>query len=61
MDRGCVEAFHYLRVNTYLIVDHRIVVLVELVRHRLPKSIARSRSESPGRLRWMNQGKLILH
>ena len=54
MDRGCVEAFHYLRVNTYLIVDHRKVVLVELVRHRLPKSIARSRSESPGRLRWMN-------
>ena len=49
MDRGCVEAFHYLRVNTYLIMDHRIVVLVEFMRYRLTSSITRSRSESPSR------------
>ena len=58
VNRGFVEAGHYLRINANLVLDEAIVVLVELcgcASHWLSTTpIARSRSESPGRLRWMN-------
>ena len=58
VDRGFVESNHNLRINADLGLSKAVFVLVELrgcASHWLSASpIARSRSESPGRLRWMD-------